>query len=184
MKSPLEIYLNDAAVLFKRYKTLAEKAVARVDEDEFFRQPDAESNSIAINIKHMAGSMRSRWRDFLTSDGEKADRNRDSEFIRSGEDSRESLMQFWNKSWDLLFEEMRKLRADDLGRKVTIRGEPLTVIEAINRQLTHCAYHVGQIVYLARHWAKEWDSLSVPKGKSEEFNRRMNMKFGGGENQN
>jgi len=178
MKAALENYLSDATGIFKRYKLLADKAIERAADDVFFDQLDDNSNSIAIIVKHLAGNMRSRWRDFLTSDGEKPDRNRDSEFIRSDEDGRASLMDAWENGWKLLFDGMKSLRPADMSRKITIRGESHTVIEAINRQLTHCAYHVGQIVYLARYLTEDWESLSVPKGKSEEFNRRMGGEFG------
>lgn len=175
---PLSNYLADSIKLFGNYKKLAENAIAQIGDDNFFRLPDERSNSIAIIVKHMAGNMRSRWRDFLTSDGEKPDRNRDYEFILVDEDTRENLMIAWENGWKTLFDALTPLKPDDLSHTVLIRNEPHTVIEAINRQLTHYAYHVGQIVYLARHWSEDWESLSIPKGKSNEFNRMMDNKNG------
>lgn len=152
--------------------------MAQIGDDDFFRLPDERSNSIAIIVKHMAGNMRSRWTDFLTSDGEKPDRSRDYEFILVDGDTRENLTNVWENGWKTLFDALNPLKPEDLIGTVLIRNEPHTVIEAINRQLTHYAYHAGQIVYLARHWSKDWESLSIPKGKSEEFNRMMDDKSG------
>lgn len=175
-------YLKDVTTEFRKYKTLGEKAMAQVTDDEFFRTLDDESNSIALIVKHMVGNMRSRWTDFLTTDGEKPDRHRDSEFISEAQDSRASLMQRWEEGWALLFRAIVLLQNEDATRTVYIRGEPHTVLEATNRQLTHYAYHVGQIVFLGRHFAgHKWHSLSIPKGKSAELEvskagdrRRMN----------
>jgi Protein of unknown function (DUF1572) len=162
-------FLDDARRQFAKLKTQGDKAMAQVGDADFFRTPDPESNSIAIILKHITGNMRSRWTDFLTSDGEKPDRNRDSEFLVEG-DTRESLMKRWEASWTLLMEVLAALRPEQLEASVRVRGEPHTVLEAINRQLTHYAAHVGQIVYLAKHWAgSEWHSLSIPRGKSKEF---------------
>jgi hypothetical protein len=136
--------------------------------------PDKESNSIAVMMKHMAGNMRSRWRDFLTSDGEKPDRNRDSEFEIASTENRESITRIWEEGWACVFGALEPLKAEDLSRTVMIRHEPHTVLQAINRQLAHYPYHVGQIVYLARHIAeKNWTSLSVPRGESDAFNAKM-----------
>ncbi|MEE9554458.1 MAG: DUF1572 family protein [candidate division Zixibacteria bacterium] len=173
---PLTNYLNDIQQLFSNYKKLAEKAMAQIGDDVFFRLPDERSNSIAITVKHMAGNMRSRWTDFLTSDGEKQDRNRDYEFVLVDGDTRENLMIAWEGGWKTLFDALNPLNPDDLSRTILIRSKPHTVIEAINRQLTHYAYHVGQIVYLARHWSEGWESLSIPKGESDEFNRKKRGK--------
>jgi hypothetical protein len=163
-------YLKDALKQFQKYKKMAEAALTQVSDADFFRAPDPESNSIALVVKHLAGNMRSRWRDFPGSDGEKKDRDRDSEFERKSDDTRESLTAAWENGWALLFAALAPLREDDLFRNVPIRGEPHTVLEAIQRQVTHYAYHVGQIVYLARHYAgARWKSLSIPKGKSREF---------------
>lgn len=163
-------YLDDVLLQLRKYRLLAESALAQADDHAFFAATHAEETSIAIVIKHMAGNMRSRWTDFLTSDGEKPDRQRDREFILEPQDSRQSLMQRWDDSWDRTLSTIGALRAEDLLRTVTIRGEAHTVLEAINRQLTHYAYHVGQIVYLAKHHAGErWTSLSIPRGASETF---------------
>ncbi len=163
-------YLNDALSQFRKYKTMADAAIAQVSDEDFFQAPDPESNSVALVMKHLAGNMRSRWRDFRESDGERPDRDRDSEFERGTADSRDSLTARWEEGWALLFRALEPIREDDLLEKVPIRGEPHTVLEAIQRQLTHYAYHVGQIVYLAKHYAgARWTSLSIPKGKSREF---------------
>jgi uncharacterized damage-inducible protein DinB len=167
-------YLSTVRKTFAKYRELAEGAMKQVGDEAFFAAPDAESNSIALVVKHVAGNMRSRWTDFLSSDGEKPDRDRDGEFERRAEDSRESLMAAWNAAWDLAFREMHALTPDDLARTVTIRGEPHTVVLALERQITHAAYHVGQITYLAKHYAGDaWQTLSVPKGRSREFNAQM-----------
>jgi hypothetical protein len=164
-------YLADAILSFRNYKKMAEKALAQVSDEEFFASIDEEANSIGVIVKHMAGNLRSRWTDFLTSDGEKADRNRDTEFEMM-DDTRESLMQFWESGWHTLFAAIEPLTVEDFGRFVTIRGEPHTICEALNRQMTHYAYHVGQIVLLAKHFrSAEWKTLSVPRNKSAEFNK-------------
>ena len=134
---------------------------------------DAESNSIAIIVRHLAGNMKSRWTDFLTSDGEKPDRNRDSEFEVTPT-TRAELIALWESSWKIVFDALAALTEEDLGRTIHIRGEAHSVMQAINRQLTHYAYHVGQIVYLAKHFAgPEWKSLTVPRNKSSEFNAKV-----------
>ena len=156
---------------FRRLKRLADQAMEQVSDEDFLASPGATDNSIAIVVKHMAGNMHSRWRDFLTSDGEKPDRKRDSEFVLDAGDTRQLLISRWESGWELLFNTLAPLGDDDFQRAVTIRGEPHTVLQAINRQLTHHACHVGQIVYMARHFAADrWKSLSVPKGESEQFN--------------
>ena len=155
--------------------------MVQVSDEEFFKAIDAEANSIAVIVKHIAGNLRSRWTDFLTSDGEKADRNRDTEFELMDE-TRESLMAFWDQSWQTLFEAIEPLKPEDFEKTVTIRGEAHTICEAINRQLTHYAYHVGQITFLAKHFrSKDWKTLSVPRGRSEEFNRFLAEKKARGE---
>jgi hypothetical protein len=173
-------YLEDSIKMFRQYKKLAEKAIAQLpdpDRDLFFT-PDKESNSIAITMKHMAGNMRSRWRDFLTSDGEKPDRNRDSEFEIATEENRETILRIWEEGWACVFNALDPLKPEDLSRTVLIRHEPHTVLQAINRQLAHYPYHIGQIVYLARHIAeKNWTSLSVPRGQSDAFNAKMVEKY-------
>jgi hypothetical protein len=166
-------YLDDAVSEFRKYKAQAEKAIAQVSEEDWFRQLDSESNSIALVMKHISGNMRSRWTDFLTTDGEKPDRNRDSEFEQEDRDTPESIRRRWDEGWRLLFAALEPLTDADLGRTVTIRSEPHTVLQAINRQLTHYASHVGQIVLLAKHFAgARWKSLSIPRGKSKDFDVR------------
>lgn len=166
----IQDYHSDAVKSFRNYKKLAERACEQVSDEEFFALIDAEANSIAIIVKHIAGNLHSRWRDFLTTDGEKEDRNRDTEFELI-DDSRESLMRFWETGWQTLFDNLEPLTPVDLERTVTIRGEPHSVVKAINRQLTHYSYHVGQIVFLAKHLrSANWKTLSVPKNRSAEFN--------------
>lgn len=164
-------YHGDAVDSFRKYKKLAERAFEQVNDDEFFEAIDAEANSIAVIVKHIAGNLHSRWRDFLTTDGEKSDRNRDAEFEMT-DDSRESLMDLWATGWQTLFDNLCPLTKEDFAATVTIRGEPHSVVEAINRQLTHYSYHIGQIVLLAKHFKSSgWRSLSVPKNRSAEFNK-------------
>jgi uncharacterized damage-inducible protein DinB len=166
-------YLEDALEVFRYYKKLAERAMEQVTDDQLFATPDEETNSIAIVVKHMAGNMRSRWRDFLTSDGEKPDRNRDTEFVEPPA-TREALLQLWEDGWKYAFSALEALSDADLPRTVTIRGEPHSVTQAINRQVAHYAYHVGQIVLLAKHFAcGHWQSLSVPRNRSAEFNAKV-----------
>ena len=167
-------YLEDALRTFRNYKTLAERALAQISDEDFFRTIDEESNSIAINIKHMAGNMLSRWTDFLTTDGEKLERNRDMEFVMLPETTKEEMLAYWEKGWKVTLEAIESLTPDDLMRTITIRGQDHTVVQAIDRQMAHYAYHVGQIVYLAKHFkSSEWKSLSVPKNKSAELNAKL-----------
>lgn len=174
-------YLDDALKSFRNYKKLAERAIEQVSDEEFFAAIDEEANSIAVVVKHIAGNLRSRWTEFLTTDGEKDFRDRDTEFEVT-RDTRESLMEFWETGWQTLFDAIEPLSADDFSRTVTIRRQPHTVVEAINRQLTHYAYHVGQIVLLAKHFrSTEWKSLSVPKNRSAEFNRFLAGKQASGD---
>src|SRR5215207_5983158 len=166
-----EHYLEDAEKVFRGQKKLADGAAAQVSDEEFFRAIDAESNSIALIMKHMAGNMRSRWTDFLTSDGEKPDRRRDSEFVAEGEDRR-AIEARWEAGWRTVFETLESLRPEDVDRTVTIRGEPHTVVEAVNRQLSHYGQHTGQIVFLAKHLkSSDWQTLSIARGKSEDFDQ-------------
>ena len=174
-------YLEDALHTFREYKKLAERAFAQLDDEDFFRTIDEESNSIAIIIKHLAGNMISRWTDFLTSDGEKPERNRDMEFVMLPETTKEDMLAYWEKGWHCTFNAIEPLTGDDLLRTVTIRGQDHTVIQAITRQIAHYANHVGQIVYLAKHLkAGNWQSLSVPKNKSAEFNAYLKEKLSSG----
>ncbi|MGA2754608.1 MAG: DUF1572 domain-containing protein [Terracidiphilus sp.] len=166
-------YIEDALAVFHYYKRLAERAMEQVTDEQLFAVIDPEANSIAVIVKHMAGNMRSRWTDFLTTDGEKPDRDRDSEFVEPPE-TREGLMAMWEEGWNRVFTAIEPLTEADLGRTVTIRGEAHSVMQAINRQLAHYPHHVGQIVLLAKHFACDhWQSLSVPRNKSAEFNRRV-----------
>ncbi len=173
MATPSENYLQLTLREFKRTKALADGAIAQITSEQFFAAPGPEDNSIAVIVKHVGGNLRSRWTDFLTSDGEKPGRDRDTEFAILTGDTREALLREWEAGWAALFDALSPLGDDDLSRTVLIRGEPLSVLQAINRQLTHYSYHTGQIVYLAKHHAgKSWRSLSIPKGKSAEFNAR------------
>ena len=166
-------YVEDSVELLRYYRTLGERAMAQVTEEQLFAALDDDANSIGVIVKHMAGNMRSRWTDFLTSDGEKPDRNRDAEFIDPPA-TREALMHTWNDGWALVFHALEPLTDADLGRTVTIRGEDHSVMQAINRQLGHYAQHVGQIILLAKHYAgANWTSLSVPKNRSAEFNQKV-----------
>jgi hypothetical protein len=170
-------YLANALYWFRYYKQLAERAFAQIADDDFFRTIDPETNSIAVNMKHMAGNMISRWTDFLTTDGEKPGRDRDMEFVMLPEATKEEMLAYWEKGWQVAFAAIEPLTPDDLMRTFTIRGQEHTVVQAINRQLAHYAYHVGQIVYLAKHFkSSEWKSLSVPRNKSTEFNARMSVR--------
>ena len=173
---PLANYHADAFSSFRNAKKLAERAIEQMSDEEFFATIDEEANSIALIVKHIAGNLRSRWTDFLSTDGEKPDRNRDTEF-EVIEDTRESLMQFWEDGWKILFDSIDPLTEEDFSKTVTIRGEPHSIVEAINRQLTHYSYHVGQIVLLAKHFrSNEWKTLSVPKNRSAEFNQFVESK--------
>ena len=166
--------LEDALAVFRKYKKLGEDAIAQLSDEEFFALIDAEANSVAIIVKHLAGNMRSRWSDFLTADGEKADRNREAEFRIEPETTRAEVLRWWEEGWGYVFAAVEPLTGADLERTVTIRSEPHTVVKAINRQLTHYAYHVGQIVLLAKHFkSADWKSLSIARGQSETFNQAM-----------
>lgn len=163
-KSFSQHYLDDAIKTFRDYKKLAERAFAQISDADFFRTLDEESNSIAVIMKHMAGNMLSRWTDFLTTDGEKPDRNRDMEFVMLPGTSKSDMLAYWERGWSCVFDAVEPLQPDDLMRTVKIRGHEHTVMQAINRQLTHYAYHVGQIIYLAKHFkSSDWQSLSIPR---------------------
>lgn len=173
-------YLEDSIASLRAYKKLADKALAQLNETEFFITLDEEANSIAVIMKHMAGNMFSRWTDFLTSDGEKPDRNRDAEFAIEPKTGKEDVLDYWERGWQRVFEALEPLRADDLGKKVMIRGEEHTVIQAINRQLMHYANHIGQIIFLAKHFrSTEWKSLSIPRNRSDDFNRYLDQQTAG-----
>ncbi|HEY0659451.1 MAG TPA: DUF1572 family protein [Pyrinomonadaceae bacterium] len=177
MNQVLQNLLTETVNSFRSYKTLAEKAMAQVSDEEFFRVVDKEANSIAVIVKHLGGNLRSRWSDFLTADGEKATRNRDSEFVNYETDTRESLIEFWENGWKILFKTLESLTVDDLGKTVKIRGEDFTVVKAINRGMAHTAYHIGQITFLAKHFrSSDWETLSIPKNKSAEFNAYLAKK--------
>jgi len=166
-------YLDETIKELRKLKDLADKAVAQTNEADFFATLDPESNSIAVIVKHMAGNMRSRWTDFLASDGEKPDRNRDGEFVIEVRDSREGLLKRWEVGWRCLFEAVTPLKPGDLDRAVTIRGKPHSVLQAINRQLSHYAYHVGQIVYVARLLKTDgWKWITIPPGQSKQHAKK------------
>jgi len=168
-----ESYLPLAVREFKRLKRLAEDAMLQCSDEQFFAEPAPGDNSVAIIVKHMAGNLISRFTSFLTTDGEKPDRNRDAEFEILPADTRAALMAAWERGWTILFAELGPLTDTDLARIVTIRGESLTVLQAVNRQLTHYAYHTGQIVYVAKHFrGAAWKTLSIPRGGSAAFNQK------------
>jgi hypothetical protein len=168
-------YLDDTKDLFRYYKKLGEQAMEQAPDEALFVALDPESNSIAIIVKHMAGNMRSRWTNFLTSDGEKPDRHRDTEF-EAPPTTRIQVNQMWETGWQIVFAALDPLTDADLNRTVKIRHEPHSVMQAIQRQVAHYSYHVGQIVFLAKHFAKNWTALTVARGKSEEMNARMAAK--------
>jgi hypothetical protein len=171
--SILQNYITDTLQAFQSYKKMAEKALDQVTDEEFFRVIDAESNSLAVIAKHIGGNLRSRWTDFLTTDGEKPDRLRDTEFVTET-DTRENLLELWNSGWAALFETLESLKPDDLDKTVTIRSEEFTVVRAMTRSLAHTASHVGQIVFLAKHLrSTAWKNLSIPRNTSEEFRQYM-----------
>ncbi len=175
-KEIIENFLSESIEGFRSYKTLAEKAIEQVSDEEFFKTIDAEANSMAAICKHIGGNLRSRWTNFLTTDGEKTDRNRDSEFVTDG-DTRTSVMQFWENGFQILFETLESLTAEDLGKTVQIRGEDFTVVKAINRAAMHTASHIGQIQFLAKHLrSADWETLSIPKNKSGDFNNWLSEK--------
>jgi hypothetical protein len=166
-------YLEDSIALFHYYKKLAERAMEQVTDEHLTAVLDSEMNSIAIIVKHMAGNMHSRWTDFLTTDGEKPGRNRDNEFVDAPV-SRDALNKMWEVGWQTVFAALSPLSEADLGKTVLIRGEAHSVMQAINRQIAHYAYHCGQIVMLAKHFqGDKWKSLSVPRGQSAQFNKKV-----------
>jgi hypothetical protein len=171
------LYLEEAFRSLRGHKRLADGAMEQLSDQQFFAALDPESNSVAAIVKHMAGNMRSRFTDFLTSDGEKPDRNRDQEFITEA-DNRADLMRAWENNWQLVLDTIHSLSPGHLTRTITIRAEPHSVLQAINRQIGHTAQHVGQIVLLAKHWkGADWQTLSVPKGQSEQFNAQKHAEM-------
>jgi hypothetical protein len=178
MDQPLaQHFLEDTIGSFRAYQKLAEKALAQLKDDEYFVTLDAESNSVAVIMKHLAGNMVSRWTDFLTSDGEKPDRNRDLEFIVAPETTKDELRAYWERGWHCLFDALESLQPADFARHITIRGEPHTIVQAVNRQLAHYSYHIGQITFLAKHFrSTEWQSLTIPRNRSAAFNQYLEEK--------
>lgn len=165
-------YLDEVRRQFRGYKRQGEGAMAQLKDEELFVTLDPESNSVAILVKHLAGNMRSRFTDFLTTDGEKPDRKRDQEFELNSSTTRAEVMRWWEEGWTQVFSAIESLNPEDLLRTVTIRGEPHTVLQAINRQLAHYSAHTAQIIFLAKHLrSSEWKTLSIPRGKSEEYKR-------------
>jgi hypothetical protein len=166
-------YLNIAINNFNTYKTLADKAIVQLSDEELFKALNDEDNSVAIIMQHMIGNARSRFTDFFTSDGEKPNRNRDEEFLLKN-NNREQLLASWEDAWKLLFDLLYNMKTEELSNTVFIRAERQSALKAINRQIAHYAYHVGQIVFLAKHFkGKDWNTLSIAKGKSEEYNKNM-----------
>ncbi len=168
-----QIFLESAIKRFKEYKALGEKTFDQLEEAQLHQQPNEASNSIAIIIQHLHGNMLSRWTHFLTEDGEKTWRNRDAEF-EVQQLSKDQLLQKWNEGWAAVLQTLESLQPEDLSKNIIIRSQPLVVVDAINRQLAHYSYHVGQIVYMGK-WLKnnEWQTLSIPKGASQKFNEKM-----------
>ena len=167
-------YHEDSVKAMRAYKKLAEKAIAQLKDEEFFVTLDEEANSVAVIMKHMAGNMISRWTDFLTSDGEKPDRNRDMEFVIDSQTTKDDVIAYWERGWQCVFDAIEPLTLADFEKTVLIRNEPHTIAQAINRQLMHYAYHIGQIVYLAKHFrSAQWNSLSIPRNRSAQFNASL-----------
>ncbi len=173
-----EHYLEESLLQFRNLKVQADKALAQTPDEDFFATLDPESNSPAVIVKHLGGNLRSRWTDFLTTDGEKPDRDRDGEFEIRGGDTQASLMARWEAGWQCVFDTLGSLRPDDLSKTVLIRHEPHSVVQAITRSFGHAAGHAGQIIQLAKHFHwQEWKTLSIPRGQSEEFNAKMRERF-------
>ncbi len=167
-------YLDDVIQQFRQLKDHTEKGMMQVSDDDFIKLLHPDGNSIAVLVKHLAGNMRSRWSDFLVSDGEKADRDRDTEFEHTQVDTRRRLMEKWEEGWAILFNTLASLEPDDMNKTIYIRSEPHSVVRAINRQLIHYSTHSGQIIMLSKYWAGDkWNTLSIPKGDSAIFNKKM-----------
>ncbi|MGQ0738654.1 MAG: DUF1572 family protein [Bacteroidota bacterium] len=176
MRSTGKDYLSTVTKRLKYYKDLGDKTFEQLNDWDFHYQPNEESNSIAIIIQHMAGNMFSRWTNFLTEDGEKEWRTRDAEF-ETGQQSKKELLEVWEKGWECFLAALASLKKKDLKKNITIRGEKLTVVDAINRQLAHYPYHVGQIIYIAKIIKnKGWKNLSIPKGQSQVYNNTTDQK--------
>lgn len=176
----IQNYHEDAVKAMRAYKKLAEKAIAQLKDEEFFVTLDEEANSVAVVMKHIAGNAISRWTDFLTSDGEKPDRNRDTEFVIDAQTTKDDVLAYWERGWKCVFAALEPLKPDDFEKTVLIRGEKHTIVQAINRQLMHYAYHIGQIVFLAKHFrSAEWKSLSIPRNRSADFNAYLGAQPGG-----
>jgi hypothetical protein len=170
-----QAFVDDAVLQFRKIKTMGDRALDQAGEARLFNKPDPESNNLAVIMKHVAGNLRSRWTRFLETDGEKPDRNRDGEFELDAGDTPARLRERWEEGWTILFETLAALRPGDLARTVTIRREPHTVFQAINRQVSHYSAHVGQMIYLAKHLVgPEWKSMSIPKGKSKDYDVAKN----------
>lgn len=166
------LYLDEARRQFRGHKRMGEGALAQLRDEDFFVTLDPESNSVAILVKHLAGNMRSRFTDFLTTDGEKPDRFRDHEFELTSATTRADVMKWWEEGWSLVFAAIDGLKPEDVTRTVTIRGEPHSVLQAVNRQIAHYAQHIGQIVFLAKHLrSSDWKTLSIPRGRSEDYKK-------------
>jgi hypothetical protein len=177
---PSQHYLEEAHRQFRGHKRMGENAMAQLRDEEFFVTLDPEANSVAMLVKHLAGNMRSRFTDFLTSDGEKPDRFRDREFKVTSATSRADVMKWWEDGWTCVFAAVDPLQPEDVMRTVTIRGEPHTVLQAVNRQIAHYAQHIGQIVLLAKHLrASDWKTLSIPRGRSEDYKKVVPKTDGG-----
>ena len=171
-------YLEEARRQLRGHKRMGERAMSQLRDEDFFVTIDPESNSVAILVKHLAGNMRSRFTNFLTSDGEKPDRHRDQEFELKAATTRGEVMRWWEEGWARVFAALDPLKPEDAMRTVTIRGEPHTVLQAINRQIAHYAQHIGQIVFLTKHLrSSEWQTLSIPRGRSEEFKTNSPQRF-------
>jgi len=176
----IQNYHEDAVKALRAYKKLAEKAIAQLKDEEFFVTLDEEANSVAVVMKHIAGNAISRWTNFLTSDGEKPDRNRDMEFVIGAQTTKDDVLAYWERGWKCVFDAIEPLTPEDFEKTVLIRGEVHTIVQAINRQLMHYAYHIGQIVFLAKHFrSAEWTSLSIPRNRSSEFNAYLSAQPGG-----
>jgi hypothetical protein len=174
MSDLAQTYLTDMRLRLEKLRSTAEAAIAQCSDASFTASPDSETNSIALTVKHIAGNLHSRFTGFIVTDGEKPDRHRDNEFILMPRDTRDALMQRWLESWDLMLRTVAALTPDELGRTLTIRGEPHTVVAALNRNLVHLAYHVGQIVQLAKHYAgPAWRTLTIARGASETYNAEL-----------